>query len=89
MRRDDIPAGSSNARRIYRFHLGWASSGRVNHFNLAAPLRQKPRCASDEVNQHTPGDSFPGNGSAELRTSGRAGCHGTRCGANAAGRADA
>jgi len=88
MKRDDNPVGSGGARRIYRFHLGWASAGRINHFNLAAPPRQKPGCASDEVIQRTPGGSFPGNGSAELRTSGRAGCHRTRRHANAAGRVD-
>lgn len=42
MRRDDIQAGSGGARRIYRFHLGWASSGRVNHFNLADSTPREP-----------------------------------------------
>lgn len=88
MKLDEIPAGSGGARRIYRFHFGWATSGRVNHFNLASPSRRMPGCASGGVIQRTPGGSFPGNGSAELRTSGRAGCHRTRRRANAAGRAD-
>lgn len=86
MRRDDPPVGFGGARRIYRFHFGWSTSGRVNHFNLAAPPRQKPGCASEEVIQRTPGGSFPGNGSAELRTSAQAGRHRTRRRANAAGR---
>ena len=86
MRCDDTPVGSGGARRIYRFHFGWSTSGRVNHFNLAEPPLQKPDCASGEVIQPTPGGSFQGSGSSELRTSGRAGRDRTRRRANAAGR---
>lgn len=42
MKCDDNPAGSGGARRIYRFHLGWASAGRVNHFDLADSAPREP-----------------------------------------------
>ncbi|MCK0508666.1 hypothetical protein GO606_017555 [Aromatoleum anaerobium] len=86
MRRDDNPGGSGGARRIYRFHFGWSTAGRVNHFNLAAPPLQEPDCANSEVIQRTPGGSFPGNGSADLRTSGPSRSQRAHRCANAVGR---
>lgn len=57
---------SGSDHRIYRFHFGWSTRGRSNHFNLTDHTPKNLRCASGEVLQRTLGDSFQADRSSKL-----------------------